>query len=123
MHIKPDVNCIFLYRGAPCKSPLVGVLPVNRVRSGDSLTEPHLITYLERGDRSHLVSVDMKPIKAATALATASVIKFNLFKLRQWQKICVFNCQVRPAFEALLNFPTAEEVTLLFGDLLLLYFL
>jgi len=79
----------------------VGVLPVNRVRSGDSLTEPHLITYLERGDRSHLVSVDMKPIKAATALATASVIKFNLFKLRQWQKICVFNCQVRPAFEAL----------------------
>jgi len=65
----------------------------------------------------------MKPIKAATALATASVIKFNLFKLRQWQKICVFNCQVRPAFEALLNFPTAEEVTLLFGELLLLYFL
>lgn len=45
----------------------------------------------------------MKPIKGATTqgthrtshmahrTATASVIKFNLFKLRQWQ-ICVFNC-------------------------------
>lgn len=80
---------------APCKLPFVGVLPVNPGRLGDSHTEPLDYIYrawlelawVEEGFvRSHLVSADMKPIKAATALATASVIKFNLFKLRQWQK-------------------------------------
>lgn len=79
-------------------------------------TSSHPINWIETETETELenrefsrereLAVHMKPIKGASLkethkahrtshmahrTATASVIKFNLFKLRQWQ-ICVFNC-------------------------------